>query len=343
MTDEKLYNLLRRQVEAAAGRESELKVLIFGHRQGDPDALCSAGALKSLLENLFQVPKLSIRVIIPQGASLLGRHVSNTLGIDFEEEVDGKSILESDFVIVVDTGDPKLLEPFADVIGETRARKTLVDHHGSSLATGTWESFDDCVVVPVSTSTCEIISLGFPKEMLTKKISDMLLVGLLFDSQHLGIATKNTLRAALVLAEAGSDIATCKRILRHEPDRSEVIGRLKAAQRLRYDEANGQIIAVSEISSYHAAVARMLVDIGSDVGIAYGETGGESRLSARSSPTFFKRTGIDLSVEVKKAADHFNIIGGGHSTAASISGKIDAGVLADYMVQNLKSRLLQKR
>ncbi len=136
-----------------------------------------------------------------------------------------------------------------------------------------------------------------------------------------------TLEAALVLVNAGSEISSSKRLLHHDPDRSEILGKIKAAQRMRYEEAAGRVIARSEISSFHASIARMLVEIGADVGIAYGETGGEARLSARSTQSFFRGTGIDLSTEVKKVADYFDLVGGGHSTAASLSGKMDAGVL----------------
>jgi len=323
--------------------KNSLSCLIFSHRQADPDALCSAGALKLLLETSIKTPKLNTTLIAPQGASLLGKQVSASMRIDFVEKIDRPSILNSDVIFVVDTGDPKLLEPYAQDFNESHATKFLVDHHPSSMLPDVWEQLDEKFVISGSTSTSEIITLGFPSELITKQIANMLLAGLLFDSQHLGIATKNTLEAALVLVSAGAEIAASKRLLRHEPDRSEVLGRLKAAQRLRFEEAGEHFIARSEISSFHAAVARMLVDIGADIGIAYGESGGEARLSARSSQSFFRETSIDLSVEIKKVSDYFGLIGGGHSTAASLSGKMnDSSLLADRLVQNIKSILLQK-
>jgi nanoRNase/pAp phosphatase (c-di-AMP/oligoRNAs hydrolase) len=318
------------------------KILILSHRQGDPDALCSAGALKLLLEQMAVGISVVSTILVPQGSSLLGRHVSKSLRIDFVEGIDDEAIGDFDLIMIVDTGDPKLLEPYDSAIAKSSSRKILIDHHSSSLNDETWQPEVVRVVLPNSTSTCEIIALGFPTEMISKKVADILLTGLLFDSQHLGLATKNTLEAALILVNAGSEISTCKKILRHEPDRSEILGRLKAAQRLRFEEVNGKIIARSEISSFHAAVARMLVDMGADVGIAYGETDGESRMSVRSSQTFFKETGIDLSEEIKKIASYFELVGGGHATAASVSGKIDPPVLADRLLQNVKSILLQK-
>ncbi len=341
MNSERLQDVILHQLQTL-GDKDQFTCLIFTHRQADPDALCAAGALKLLLENLTRPPGPKTTIIAPQGASVLGKQVSSALGIEYSEEIKKDAVPEMDLIIVVDTGDPKLLEPFAGYVSESPARKLLIDHHASSSVPEAWKMMSDRIVIPNSTSTCEVITLGFPHEMITKKIADMLLAGLLFDSQHLGIATSSTLEAALTLVNAGSEISASKRILRHEPDRSEVIGRIKAAQRLRYEEAAGKVIARSEISSYHAAVARMLVEIGADVGIAYGETNGEARVSARSSQYFFKDTGIDLASEMKKVSDYFNLVGGGHSTAASLSGKMDASVLADRLVQNLKSSLLKK-
>jgi len=334
---EKVHQLL-----VAFPKRDELRGLILTHRQADPDALCAAGALKLLLEKMKGESNIVISIGVPQGASILGKQVSALLDIQFSDKLQESTFTNSDFLFVVDTGDSRLLESLSGMFQDSIAKKFLIDHHPSSLAPESWQGLEDRVVVTTSTSTCEIIALGFPREMITKKIADILLTGLLFDSQHLGIATENTLEAALILVQAGAEISRSKKLLHHNPDRSEILGKLKAAQRLRYDEAAGKIIARSEISSYHASVARMLVDIGADVGIAYGETDGEARLSARSSQSFFKETGIDLSEEIKKVAKHFGMVGGGHSTAASISGKMEAEVVADFLVNNLKGSLLQK-
>jgi nanoRNase/pAp phosphatase (c-di-AMP/oligoRNAs hydrolase) len=339
------HGILQKTIEAHADSFSDkdkLTILIFTHRQADPDALCSAAALQLLLRGSLGGRSFDCKIVTPQGVSLLGKHVASSFGLNFVEEIETRAILETDSIFVVDCGDPKLLEPYYAPFQNSTARKVLIDHHGSSSSPQTWGGSVDRIVSPSSTSTCEMITLGYSKELITKSIADILLTGLLFDSQHLGIASRNTLEAALILVDAGSDIASSKRILRHNPDRSEILGKIKAAQRVKYDEVAGKIIARSEISSFHASVARMLVEIGADVGIAYGETTGEARLSVRSSQTFFKETGIDLAQEAKKIASFFGLTGGGHSTAASVSGKTDPSALADRLVQNLKSILPQK-
>jgi nanoRNase/pAp phosphatase (c-di-AMP/oligoRNAs hydrolase) len=320
---------------------SEVKGLILTHRQADPDALCAAGALKLLLEANSIRPKVHLSIVVPQGASVLGKQVSSKLSIEFSEKNEEGAFDDASLLIAVDTGDPKLLEPYESNFEENSAKKILIDHHASSSIPEVWKDLDERIISPNSTSTCEMIALGFPQEMISQRIAEILLTGIMFDSQHLGIATKNTLEAALLLVNSGAEISKSKKLLRHDPDRSEILGKFKAAQRLRFEEVAGRIIARSEISSYHAAVARMLVEMGADVGVAYGESNGEARLSARSTQAFFKETRIDLSEEIRKLAERYDMAGGGHSTAASISGKMETGILSDSLVQNLKSRLLQ--
>jgi len=338
---ESILSVMRNQLKSLI-QKSQVRLLIFTHRQADPDALCAARGLALLLESSFPSTSLDITIIAPQGASVLGKVVTSSLGISFQEQIDNKSIREADLIVVVDAGDSRLLEPFSDAVAQSLAKKILVDHHFSSLDDNSWAYLSDRIVSANSTSTCEMIAQGFPSRLITKEIGEILLTGLLFDSQHLGIASEKTLEAALILVKAGAEISASKKILRYKPDRSEILGRMKAAQRLQYDEAGGRVIAQSEISSYHAAVARMLVEMGADVGIAFGESNGEARLSARSAQVFFKETGIDLAYEIKKIADHYNLVGGGHSTAASMSGKMEPSILANHLVQNLKARLLQK-
>ena len=83
----------------------------------------------------------------------------------------------------------------------------------------------------------------------------------------------------------------------------------------------------------------MLVEIGGDVGIASGENDDEMRLSVRCSQTFFKETGIDMAKEIQELSSSQGLVGGGHSTAASLSGEGDHNTMAGKLIERIKSRL----
>ncbi len=140
-----IFDATKRQLEAISYK-SEIFCLIFAHRQADPDALCSAGAIKLLLQNSLNFCGENIRLVAPDGASVLGKQVSTTLGINFEETIDDALIQKADLIIVVDTGDRKLLEPYADSIKQSRAKKIVIDHHSSSELEETWVGVDEKIV-----------------------------------------------------------------------------------------------------------------------------------------------------------------------------------------------------
>jgi nanoRNase/pAp phosphatase (c-di-AMP/oligoRNAs hydrolase) len=330
--------------------------LLFTHRQADPDALCSAYSISSFLlsgnesnsGSAASKFRPTCKIIAPKGASTLGTSVCKSLSIAFQEEVSDQEIENANLIVLLDVGSPKLVEPYLGNISKSRALKLLLDHHSSTLngqesenhKSPSFEFLDRIFVDQRATSTCEILALEYPKQMLDLRTSLVLLVGLLFDSQHLGIATSSTLEAALKLVKiGGARIDEAKELLRSRPDRSEIIARLKSAQRLRFEQAGNYLLSQSEVSSFQASVARMLVDLGADVGVAYGEQGNEGRVSVRSSQRFFRETSVDLGSLLGNLSKELVLTGGGHSTAASISGDKRASEIAQKVLLAIKSKI----
>jgi nanoRNase/pAp phosphatase (c-di-AMP/oligoRNAs hydrolase) len=330
--------------------------LLFTHRQADPDALCSAYSISSFLlsgnesnsGSAASKSQPTCKIIVPQGASSLGTSVCKSLSIAFQEEVSEQEIEDANLIMLLDVGSPKLVEPYLGRISKSRAVKLLLDHHSSTFSgqddenhkSSSFEFLDRIFVDQGATSTCEILALEYPKQLLDLRTSLVLLVGLLFDSQHLGIATSSTLEAALKLVKiGGARIDEAKELLRSRPDRSEIIARFKSAQRLHFEQVGNYLIAQSEVSSFQASAARMLIDLGADVGVAYGEQGKEGRVSVRSSQKFFRETSLDLGSLLGNLSKELILTGGGHSTAASISGEKRATEIAQKVVLAIKSHI----
>ncbi len=318
-----------------------VEVILLVHRQADPDALCSASGLSAVLRNAFPGLTLDFRIVVPQGASSLGVEVCRRLGIKFDISVDEAIFERCDFLVVLDTGDIRLLEPYVAQVSSSQATKVLIDHHASSTSLEGWHGFKQTIVDARATSVCEMIANGFSAEFLDVNTAKVLLAGLLFDSQHLGLATESTLVAALNLVRAGTSVEEAKSVLRRQPDRSETLAKIKSAQRLQFEEFNGFVFIKTEVSSFHASVARMLLEIGAEVGIAFGKSEGEARVSIRSTQSFHRQSGIDLGSLLKDISDKNGLVGGGHATAASISGDTDPRLLADELIESLK-KLLKK-
>ncbi|MDG7000828.1 MAG: DHH family phosphoesterase [Nitrososphaerota archaeon] len=317
-------------------------VLVFVHRQADPDALCTAAGLVDIITKTFPESSFQFSIVVPQSVSTLGQIVSSQLSIEYTLQVDDSLIHRADLIVIVDTGSPNLLEPYHQQVKKSLARKVLIDHHSASDPPTSWSWIDANFVRSESTSTCEIITLGFQDCPISKGTAQTLLTGLMFDSQHLGIATKQTLEAALILVTAGAEIELAKRILRNKPDRSEILARIKSAQRLQYFESGRYMFLKSEVSSFQASVARMLLDVGGDVGVAYGQNNDEARISVRSTQSFFKETGINLSLITKYVCDEMGLIGGGHPTASSLSGIGSSAEIATKLLDTIVATLPRK-
>ena len=145
----------------------------------------------------------------------------NKFGIQFEEVISEDETKKADLLVALDVGEPGLLQPFLGSFIASQGAKILVDHHGTSIpdlisktenVSGNYEGssknsklhVDIAIVDRNATSTCELITRNFPIELFDKHVSEILLVGLLYDSQHLGLATAKTLEAALKLVRIGS-------------------------------------------------------------------------------------------------------------------------------------------
>jgi nanoRNase/pAp phosphatase (c-di-AMP/oligoRNAs hydrolase) len=335
-------------LETLAKNNRVMKAYLFTHRQADPDALCSAYGLGEALRKIARrySNDSEYKIIAPGGASALATSLASKLGVEFREDVNKDELDSAEFIAVLDTGERRLLGELELSIAESKAKKAAIDHHrqeNSASRVPEWTGFDLVVVQEDATSTSEIIVNELDSDLLDERTASVLMAGVLFDSQHLGIANRSTLAAALKLVLSGARIEASKSLLRSQPDRSEIIARLKSSQRLSYKEVARYFLAQSPVSSFHAAVARMLIEIGSDLGVAYGESGGESRVSVRSSQRLHRETGIDLGMILKKIADeNSSYVGGGHSTAASISGRFSPKEMADRIWQEAESLLLRK-
>src|SRR5208283_6211470 len=112
----------------ASKRESDrrLSAVLFTHRQADPDALCSAAGLSLLIERMLP-EQIEIKIIVPQGASTLGRNVCNRFGLQFEEVISEDDTKEADLLVALDVGEPELLQPFLGLFVASQGTKILVD------------------------------------------------------------------------------------------------------------------------------------------------------------------------------------------------------------------------
>ena len=289
------------------------RVGVICHRHADPDAYMSAFAISRLIAKV--APSARVDVILPDGMSLLTRRLAESFKQESLLEGEGEGG-DYDLLVGVDIGHTELLKDWFVKLKQSPAVKVLIDHH--PIQEGS--PYDHMVVDTTASSASEIVArifrdLGVEMEAQS---AQALLLGIMFDSQHLLIAKESTVREVVRLLDRGARLDDARLLLRSPPDYGEVIAKLKAAKRLKLYKVAGWVVVTTTVGSFQSNVARSLVSMGADVAIVTGETGGETRGSLRANQRFWEATKLHLGTEVAASVAEAGS-GGGHPTAASFT------------------------
>lgn len=311
-------------------------LLIVGHQNSDPDALCSAYALSVLANRVNR--KLRIGFTSPDGVSKLSKQILNVIPLKVIEQPD---LSGTDLIITVDTNTLQQLGALKQPILDSAKPIVMIDHHAPHPDNAKTAAIVLCD--ETATSTCEMIlelydRLGIA---LSGPVSQALLIGMLVETGHMSIATRRTFKSAYALIKAGADPQSALALTRTTMDESERIARVKSAQRVRLERVGKWLVALSEVGSYHASAARALVALGAHLAVVAGKRNDELTLSFRSTRDFVDETGLHLGSNLATPLGvKMNGMGGGHATAAgaSVKGEVNEALkLALMMVREFLS------
>ncbi|MEM3638119.1 MAG: DHH family phosphoesterase [Conexivisphaerales archaeon] len=296
------------------------KVLVITHRNGDVDGIASAIAVKRLILKMNK--KAEVQLVSPEGVSSQAKKVVELFDERFEEKIPDDED-DYDAIVITDTGHSTLLTEEVEAIKKSKATRVLIDHH--PLDQTMKQLVEYAVVDESASSASEMVYRIFKQLGLEpdKKTCTSVALGIMSDSQFLTIARGPTIIAMAELIQNGVDPEKIRSVLRYRRDVSEQIARIKGAERAQFYRTQSWIIGLTQVGSYHASVARALVELGCDIAIAEGETekgSGQTRGSVRSTQSFYSATKIHLGNDVCKAlADRLGGSGGGHPTAGAFT------------------------
>ena len=315
-------------------------VLIIGHQNSDPDAVCSAYALAMFAKRINR--KIKIIFTSPESVSKLSKQILK--GIPFE--VTETPVLAGvDLIVTVDTNTLQQLGGLREPVAQSDKPLIMIDHHAphpQNAKTATLVLCDEH-----ATSTCEMILDMYEKSRLkpTREVSQALLVGLFVETGHLSIGSRRTFEAAYKLVRLGADPQEAIAVTRVTMDESERIARIRSAQRVRVERVGKWVVALSEVGSYHASAARALIALGAHLAIVAGKRNDELTVSFRATRDFTDEVGIHLGTDLAKPlGEKMNGMGGGHPTAAgaNVKGdvhealKLSLGLVRDFCFRSPK-------
>jgi nanoRNase/pAp phosphatase (c-di-AMP/oligoRNAs hydrolase) len=313
------------------------KIAFLCHHNADPDAVCSAFALMRLLSKSF---RLRATIASPTGASKLSRKVSSELGFAVEPSL---ATEEWGAFVLVDTNTLSQLKEWGEQVRASGKPVAIVDHHTRHPDSS--EMVDINICVEDSTSTSEVVFMI--AEAASLKIDRLsaqaLMVGLAYDTRHFTYARSETIRIAAHLVERGADVEKALTTLQSRMERSERMARLKAGQRAEMHRIGKWLVVFSNLSSYQASAARALIGMGADLAAVGGGKKGELRISLRSTKEFLEETQIHLGKDLARpVAEMVGGKGGGHSTAAGVTGTGDAANITRRILEILHEKLRPK-
>jgi nanoRNase/pAp phosphatase (c-di-AMP/oligoRNAs hydrolase) len=298
--------------------EKSSNVLILGHQNADPDAVCSMAAMAELYRLVNEHG--SVRLVCDDVSRLAAQVLETFLpSARISRTVEGNH----DLVVIVDANNRFQLGEALQSFSNDPSQTILIDHHEQGPEAS--EIAEHLIVKSGKSSTCEIVIELFDDLGLsfTKTTASLLLAGILFDTRRFFYTTADTLSTAIRLIKAGADYQACVDALVTKPDRSERIARLKAAARLETHIVDNWIIVTSKVSAFEASACRALIELGADVAVVGGTPSKDVvRISSRSTNEFYQQTHVNLGTDVmERLGELIGGVGGGHPNAAGANGK----------------------
>lgn len=315
------------------------KIVILTHANSDPDAICSAFALKQLLKKIN--PKTKIIIGAPEGTNKISEKILTKFGLTVESN---PTLDDIDVIFTVDTNNLKQLGKISNAIEKFEKSIIIIDHHYPHPSMEKLSKIEFCD--KYSPSTCEIIYELYNHYEIkpTKKVATILIIGILCETRHLRIATSKTILTISNLIKQGIAIEKLRAILEIKMDQSERLARLRAAQRIKISNIAGWIIVTTNVGSHHASAARALAFLGADLAIVGSSDKDRLKISLRSKEEFYQKSGIHLGRDLAKPlGDYVNGTGGGHSLAAGITGSGEVEDALNRALEMLKATISKNK
>ena len=292
------------------------KLLLLVHHHADVDAISSAIALNSVLENST--------ICASDGISSHGQKIVSVSNSKVMETPPKKW---DGTVIALDSPNPEHCGPLPDT-----NNIIVIDHHDKI---GDWPLGTEIIHLPQKTSTAEIVfeiisELGLK---LTKEYATILMCGIYTDTGQFRHANGETFNITSELCNAGADPQDVINILDSERPLIQKTTFLKAAQRMKWMQEGKWIIANSIANSFESGSARLMIVLGADISLVASENKkGEMRLSTRASNRIVAK-GFNLTTILEEITEINGGSSGGHPGAAGYNGKGDSEAITEITKQ----------
>ncbi len=309
-------------------------IAIITHQNGDPDAICGAAAFQALIK--IKMPEVNCVILSDKCSDIVTNVIKK---YDLDVNLTNPNI-HFDLIILFDVNNFSLLGIFEEIVDPKDDNIIIIDHHSLNLNMN--EITSKYIIDQNVSSATELVYDQFILNNIEidNKTAQLLLLGIAFDSGHFKRANNASLKKVVHLTDLGANVDDAKVLLTHEPQFSEKVARIKAAQRSILEKIDNWIILFSNISSFEASGARFLLEMGADAAFVIAKEKENIRVSCRATSSFEHGTKINLGEDIMRPLGEFiGGIGGGHASAAACRGNKNAKKIIPKIISLLKEKI----
>ncbi|MFX1324100.1 MAG: bifunctional oligoribonuclease/PAP phosphatase NrnA [Promethearchaeota archaeon] len=299
------------------------KILITTHDLVDIDGLASCYTLKFFLVEYVKI--LNVTILLSELSkptkNFMKRFIEKfpNFKFEFENKVDYSNY---DLCILVDAGNLGQLR-FDDKKGASlEIPFIIIDHHHyieENLEKHNIDKFN--LIDDNSSSTAEILLRLFKyfNQLLTTPYKYLIISGILIDSGYFRYGSNETVKNVSYLIGEDVNFQDFQLLLKNEIHISEKIAKIKGLKRVDLIRKGDYLIGTSNVSSFGASVASMLIKIGFDISIVFSKEKNKNIINTRADKNVCLKTGLHLGKLLEETSKSWNSIGGGHEGAASLT------------------------
>ena len=315
------------------------KILITTHDLVDIDGFVSCYALRFFLIQHCNKP---ISIFFSE----LSKHTKNFLlrfsekfrefNFNHKSEVD---FSEFDVCIINDTNDLSQIKFNCSKAIKLEIPYIFIDHHHfgkNNLKNGNISSLN--LINDNVSSTTEIILELFEyyNQNLTTPYKNLIVTAILTDSGFFKYGNNQTIKKVSNLLDEEVNFQQLQLMLKTDTDISERIAKIKGLQRVKLIRKGDYLIGISNVSSFGASVASMLIRTGFDISIIYSKEKDKNMINCRAKKSICMKTGLHLGKILEEISEYSEGSGGGHDGAAALTFKADLDTVLLKIVERIK-------
>ena len=321
------------------------KILITTHDLVDIDGLVSCFTLQFFLNNYLKNQEISIYFseFSKSTKNFIKNFSEKFPEFDFSYEKD-YNVSKADVLLIVDTNklDQIKLKDNSNAL-PLEIPYIFIDHHYLSAKSESKHNNIKSVnlIFENISSTAEIILLLFElyNSPLNNPLKTLFLAAILTDSGFFQHGNNNTIQNASKLLGKDINFQDILILLKRDVDISVKIAKIKGLQRLKLIREGEYLIGITNVSSFGASIASMLIKVGCDVSIVISKEKNQSRINTRAKKSVCEETGLNLAKILDQISKHYEGSGGGHDGAASLTINMESDIIINELIENIKEYL----